>query len=306
MKMLFRQSKILVAVTLVLSVLFFSCAAVDGSHSEYEEETVPFSGYTIPGTFRSTNTVGDIDELTIANNSITWKNTTYTILDGAEWSKASNKTDPLRYAYLITDGKSNYLCSVWYYVNNGKDYVKFNPPFVSSLKTCPTTYDYQSEDCTTGDLSKALTDINSLIWSVSTDKVSIFCDKTQNKWTVTAAGITWNVDFNTWVKNMDLSMPNGDERMEMEVNEGVWWSSHSESPNKIDQNPMGYYSYPIPTGTIFYELQCVESYNMYLLSVTSAKLEYDDEEDLYYLSYQILANDTLTKDVYDSLLVHFR
>lgn len=107
--------------------------------------------YTIRGTYSEEN----IGCLILTENKIQWNDTIYNIVDAAIWSNCGNGL-PLRVAYLVENNSVNYLCSVWYYINNSKDYVKFNIPLESSLSKCPEQYDYQSEDCNTGKLTKAL------------------------------------------------------------------------------------------------------------------------------------------------------
>ncbi|MCR5079908.1 MAG: hypothetical protein K6B17_01015 [Treponema sp.] len=273
------------------------------SNEQTTNSTDPFSGYTVPGTYRSTNTTGDISELTITQTTLTWNNSEYTILDGAEWSKFSNgKTN--QFTYLVSDSTGKYLCCVMYYLNNGKDYIKFYSPKETDLISAPTTSNFDL----VGSLSKALTDVNYLSWTVeysnpiTNGTVKIVRSReigSDEKFTVTAGGKTWNVNFKTYVKNMNLSMPAGNDRMEMEVDEAVWWSSSKASPNLIangDASP----DYPLGTPA-WYELQCCENSGMYLLSVTYA--DYDEEEGLY---YEIVENFTLTKSKYDELMIHFR
>lgn len=280
-------------------------------------EVKEFTGYVVPGTYQTTNTAGDKSTLVIAEKSISWNSVEYQILDGAQWLENKTKDAPLRYAYLVNRDNQNYLCSVWYYINNGMEYIKFNSPVESALTSCPVAYDYQSSDCNTGSLSKSLVAIQDVDWKV--DFGSVDMERTRSNGddllTFTTDGVTHTVDFHTWVKNMDLSMPSGDGRTETHVDEAIWWSTSKTSPNLLAQ-PSGYsleFGYPLPTGNVFYELQCCERSGMYLLSVTAAKLVwFDDALDTdgdggdYAFSYEVVHNLTLTKEQYDSLMVHFR
>lgn len=283
--------------------------------------TDPFSGYTVPGTYRSTNTTGDISELTITQTTITWNGSEYTILDGAEWSKFSNgKTN--QFTYLVSDSTGKYLCCVMYYLNNGKDYVKFYSPVATTLDACPTSSDYSL----VGSLSKALTDEKYISWKVTYTNPStqgeVIIERTRKvgedeKFTVTAGGKTWNVDFHTHVKNMSLSMPAGDERMEMEVDVGEWMSSSKTSPNLLHDAYNNEFNFSnkgiegkMQEGAVaFYELQCTESCGMYLLSVTAGcwswneELNYDEGD--YCFTYKVIENITLTEKQFNELMIHF-
>ncbi|MDD5929976.1 MAG: hypothetical protein PUC37_09280 [Spirochaetales bacterium] len=98
--------------------------------------------------------------LEITENTIQWNEDVYTIVDGATWSVWNNDDSiPNRVAYLVKKDNTNYLCSVWYYINKpnaSNTYVNFELPLESSLSKCPSTYDYQSNDCKTGTSQKNL------------------------------------------------------------------------------------------------------------------------------------------------------
>ncbi|MCR5219230.1 hypothetical protein [Treponema sp.] len=272
-------------------------------------EEIEFTGYVIEGFYQKDTDPSD-DSLTITKNTLTdYSGNIYTIKDYAVWLESTTEGFPLRVAYLVTDGKNNYLCSVWYYINNGKDYIKWNPPVESALTSCPAEFDYNNPDCNTGNISKALK--SDLTWSVEyyneTENLILTISKTPGKNPHVSYGSKeWDVSFNTFVKNMELSMPAGEDRMEMEVDEALWWSSSTYSPALIHEGKARI-DYPlIDSYTAFYELQCCNSYGMYLLSVTKGNYNYDEEEDMEYIDYSIIGNFTLTEEEYNKLMVHYR
>lgn len=280
-------------------------------------EIKPYDGYIVPGTYKSTNTTGAISTLTLTQTTITWNDTLYSIIAGQQWSTFSTTGKPNQFTYLVSDGTKRYYCCVMYYINNTKDYVKFYAPKETDNSAIPSEPNYSL----VGSLSKALT--MAPAWEVlftnptTEGTVKVAKSDLDNSITVVAGGKTWKVDYQTWVKNFDLSMPCGDDRMEMHVDSAVWLSSSHNSPRLLSltspdpyMGDAGYgwqleYSYPLPANPVFYELQCCESYGMYLLSVTAASLEYDEDEDDYYFTYSVVENLTLTKDQFDSLMIHF-
>lgn len=274
-----------------------------------------YTGYVVPGTYQSTNTSGATSKLILTQETLNWNGSEYKILDGAQWSTFSNGGIN-QFAYLIQDADGdNYLCCVMYYVNNSKDYVKFYAPAYADISSCPTESDFGL----VGSLSKALTDSRYLSWEVTftnpdtsgTVKVER-SSGVDGQFKVTTSETSWDVDFQTWVKNMDLSMPDGDIRAENHVDVALWLSSSKTSPNLLGAEG-GYsleYGFPLTEGkTYFYELQCVESNGEYSLSVTSAQLAWDEELDGgdgdYCFTYTVVESVSLTKDEFDSLMIHF-
>lgn len=275
-------------------------------NSKVEES---FKPYVIEGFYQKDTDPCD-DSLTVASESLTdFKGAVYTIIDYKVWTKNKNDELPLRVAYLVTDGDKNYLCSVWYFLNNGKDYVKWNPPLESSLKACPEKYDYTDENCKTSALSKELK--KDLTWTVTyknkNDNQDLIIEKVSGKKpSVTYGNLKWNVNFSSVVKNFSLSMPSSEERMEMEVDEGLWWASSKNSPKLIHEGKASIEIPLIAPFTLLYELQCCKSYGMYLLSLTKANYNYDDYDDYEYIDYSVIANFILNESDYNQLMIHFR
>lgn len=146
-----------------LSPIMDSCVyklsdSTEVSLNEYEffcalkEAPAKTGVYYQEGTFA--NTSGTIT-LEVNSSGITYNGAAYTFLDGAVWSTAKDGTSPLRYGYLVTDGDKKYLCAIWWYTNNGYNYVKINPPVECQYEAVP--YEAPAlDEFTMGTLSKSL------------------------------------------------------------------------------------------------------------------------------------------------------
>lgn len=296
--------------------IFIACQdnpVVTESENQSESESeVQWTGYILPGTYAEDCDGGQT--LILGEKTITdFDGLEYEIIDSAEWNQNKKKDAPLRVAYLVKRNSKKYLCSVWYYVNNEKDYIKFERPVESNLSKCPETYDSKKSECETGEKSGELK--KDLSWSVQfqTDEgKTLTVEKAGPGKVVTVSfdNKKWPVKFSTLVKNTSLSMPAEGERMEMDVEEGLWLSSSNESPSKIHDDT-SLIEYPlIAPYTAFYELQCIKFSGMYALSVTQGHLEYEEddyyEEEKEYIDYSIVCNIILTESQYEELMIHFR
>ena len=80
-------------------------------------------------------------EVIVTKSSITYDGKEYQIKNGVKWTDGKNG-EPLSYAYLLSDGTQDYAFNIWWYTNNGSDYVKIRAPKEYSKEELPFSYDY--------------------------------------------------------------------------------------------------------------------------------------------------------------------
>ncbi len=101
-----------------------------------KDKPKPTDVYVQEGTYSN----GSI-EVIVTKSSITYDGKEYQIKNGAQWSPTKNG-EPLSYVYLLSDGTQNYAFSIFWYTNNGRDYVKIKAPKEYSEEELPSKSDF--------------------------------------------------------------------------------------------------------------------------------------------------------------------
>ncbi|MBO6175982.1 MAG: hypothetical protein J6O39_00360 [Treponema sp.] len=259
-----------------------------------KEKPAQASVYTRPGKFYNE----DKGYLEITETTIQWNESIYEIVDGVSWTLWPNdETNPNRVAYLVKKDGQNYLCSVWYYINKPagtNNYVNFELPLESSLTECPAVYDYKSTDCNTGTLQRTLKLKDSSFWCeiVKGNENSLFITGEGDTIDVKSGNDSFTAVFSERGNGKLLSMPAGEGRMEMEVNDYLWLSD-DRTPGKVSVKD-------------FYELQLTDvEYMGWCMSFTKGTWDYDEEEDEYSDMYSIIGNYVISEKDAESILRHF-
>ena len=251
--------------------------------------------YTNPGKFYNAAK----GYLEITETTIQWNADVYTIIDGAQWSEAGKSTTepklPLQYCYLVSDGEKKYYCLVEYYVNNNFTYNHFRTPKETTDTICKTEAekDYSFFDSYQKNLNKM--DSSFVYWAetiTSEGNKPCVITRAGDDVTVKAGDVSFKAVLKEKGTDTELSIPVGDDRMEMEVFEYLWLSD-SAAPGK--------FSYPLNS---FYELQLVNiEYFGWTMSLTKGTWEEDEEE--YYSTYSIVGNYFVTEEQAQKILAHF-
>ncbi len=247
--------------------------------------------------------IGETGVLELSQNKISYKGKNYTLVDSCIWSCWDDDPNlPKEVAYLVTDSvEKKYLLYIYYYINKPNATNNSTNNYVKArISTSPVTY----SECP---VTRTITGLDSMSKSLVVQKEDFWYEyisgsenlclivNTDNSVIIKVGTDTFTSTFSQKGSNESLSMPAGEERIDMEVKEYLWLS---------DCSTPGSTSYPILQ--TFYELQLVDiEYMGWSLSVTKATSEYDEENDEYYYTYSILGNYFLTTEQAQSLLSHF-